>query len=74
MNDFIEAMIQGHDYTKYKWISGKCAEKCYVCESNNNDVKTMQRWQAEGLPQVVTKTNFHECGDECSCKLEKADY
>ena len=24
MNDFIEAMIQGHDYTKYKCFSGKC--------------------------------------------------
>ena len=31
MNDFIEAMIKGHDKTEYKWISGKCAEFCSEC-------------------------------------------
>ena len=71
MNDFIEAMIKGNDKTEYRWVSGKCKDKCWVCDSNNNSVQTMQRWQAEGLPQVVTKTNYHECGDECICRLEK---
>lgn len=71
MNDFIEAMIKGHDKTEYRWISGKCRNKCFVCDSNNNRIETMQRWQAEGLPKVVTNTKYHECGDECSCRLEK---
>ena len=26
MNDFIEAMIKGHDKTEYRWISGKCRD------------------------------------------------
>lgn len=71
MNDFIEAMIKGHDRTEYRWISGKCSDKCWVCDSNNNSIKPMQRWLAEGLPQVVISTNYHVCGDDCSCRLEK---
>lgn len=69
MNDFIEAMIKGHDKTEYRWVSGKCADTCSHCDFLNN---TMQRWLAEGLPQVVTNTKYHVCGDECSCRLEKA--
>ena len=49
--DFIEAMIQGHDYTKYKWVSGNCADKCHICDFNNNSIKIMRDWQAEGLPK-----------------------
>ena len=71
MNEFIEAMIKGHDMTEYRWVSGKCSEKCWVCDSNNNSVKPMQVWLAEGLPQTVTTTNYHVCGDDCSCRLEK---
>lgn len=26
MNDFMEAMIKGHDNTEYRWISGKCRD------------------------------------------------
>ncbi|MFC1593521.1 hypothetical protein ACFL3O_01145 [Candidatus Neomarinimicrobiota bacterium] len=26
MNDFIEAMIKGHDKSEYLWVGGKCAE------------------------------------------------
>ena len=71
MNDFIEAMIKGHDKTEYGWVSGKCAEKCTECDFLNNQIKTMQRWQAEGLPQTLGNTKHHNCGDECSCRLEK---
>ena len=71
MNDFIEAMIKGHDKTEYRWVSGKCREKCFVCDSNNNSVKPMQVWLAQGLPQALGKGKYHECGDECSCRLEK---
>jgi hypothetical protein len=35
MNDFIEAMIKGHDKTEYRWISGKCAETCSHCDFLN---------------------------------------
>lgn len=71
MNDFIEAMIKGHDKTEYRWISGKCAETCSHCDFLNNSIKPMRQWLAEGLPQVVTKTKYHVCGDDCSCRLEK---
>lgn len=66
VDDFIEAMIRGHDKTEYRWISGKCRDKCWVCDSNDNSIKPMYVWQAEGLPKVVTKIKFHVCGDECS--------
>jgi hypothetical protein len=36
-----------------------------------NSIKPMQEWLAEGLPPVSGNTMFHECGDGCSCKLEK---
>jgi len=39
MNDFIEAMIKGHDKTEYRWISSKCAEFCNECDFNNNSVQ-----------------------------------
>lgn len=71
MNDFIEAMIKGHDKTEYRWVSGKCADTCSSCDFLNNSVKPMYVWLAEGLPQVVTNTNYHVCGDDCSCRLEK---
>lgn len=71
MNDFIEAMIRGHDKTEYRWISGKCREKCFVCDFLNNRIETMQMWQAEGLPKVVTNIKYHKCGSECGCRLEK---
>ena len=71
MIDFIEAMIREYDKTEYTWISGKCKDKCYVCGSNNNRIETMQDWQAEGLPAVVTNIKYHVCGDECGCRLEK---
>jgi len=71
MNDFIEAMIKGHDNTEYRWLSCKCKDKCWVCDSNNNRIKPMQRWLAEGLPQTLGNTSYHECGDDCSCRLEK---
>ncbi len=64
-------MIKGHDNTEYCWISGKCKDTCFVYDSNYNSVKPMQQWQAEGLPQVVTNTKYHVCGDDCSCRLEK---
>lgn len=41
------------------------------CDFLNNSVKPMQVWLAEGLPQTVTKTKYHVCGDECCCRLEK---
>ena len=71
MNDFIEAMIRGHDYTKYRWISGKYANECPICGLNNNQIKTIQEWQAEGLPRVLQNVKYHNCDDECSCRLEK---
>ncbi|MFC1785834.1 hypothetical protein ACFLZA_00520 [Candidatus Neomarinimicrobiota bacterium] len=43
MNDFIEAMIKGHDKTKYRWISDKCRENCFVCDSSNNSIKPIQK-------------------------------
>ena len=45
--NFIEAMIKGHNRTEYRWISGKCRNKCVVCDSNNNSIETMQYWQAD---------------------------
>ena len=71
MNDLIEAMIKGHDNTEYRWISGKCAETCSHCDFLNNSIKPMYTWLAEGLPPVSGYSMFHECGDECSCRLEK---
>lgn len=71
MNDFIEAMIKGHDKTEYRWVSGKCGDTCSSCDFLNNSVKPMYVWLAEGLPQVVTNTKYHVCGDDCSCRLEK---
>ena len=70
MNDIIEAMISGHDNTKYNWISGKCAETCVQCETNDEWIKPMRQWQAEGVPQTLGNTNCHKCGDDCSCGLE----
>ena len=32
MNDFIEAMIKGHDNTEYRWVSGKCRGLEYVID------------------------------------------
>ena len=64
MNDFIEAMIQGLDYTKYKWINGICADKCFICDFNNNSIKTMRDWQSEGVSK-----QHHGC--ERSCRIEK---
>ncbi len=37
----------------------------------NIRIETMQDWQAEGLPKVVTNIKYHECGSECNCRLEK---
>ena len=71
MNDFIEAMIKGHDKTEYRWISGKCAKTCSHCDFKNNSIKPMYEWLAEGLPPVSGNTMFHECSDDCSCRLEK---
>ena len=68
MNDFIEAMIKGHDKTECWWLSGKCAETCSECDFLNNSIKPML---AEGLPPISGNTMFHKCGDECSCRLEK---
>ena len=64
-------MIKGHDKTEYRWVSGKCKDKCWVCESNNNKTKPMQTWQAEGLPKDLGKSYYHDCGNECNCRLEK---
>lgn len=72
MNDFIEAMIKGHDKTEYRWVAGKCAKTCSHCGFLNNSIKPMYVWLAEGLPQVNTKINYHVCGNECNCRLEKA--
>ena len=72
MYDFIEAMIKGHDNTPYKWVSDGCAETCTPCSINNDQIKPMNIWQAEGLPQTLGKSKYHECGDDCSCRLEKA--
>jgi len=71
MNDFIEAMIKGHDKTEYRWFSGKCRDICSHCDFLNGSVETMQRWQAEGLPGTHKNTDYHTCGDVCSCWLEK---
>ena len=71
MNDFIEAMIKGHDKTEYSWVSGDCAESCTSCSLNNDQNKPMNIWLAEGLPQTLGKSKYHECGDDCSCRLEK---
>ena len=71
MHDFIEAMIKGHDKTEYRWISGKCAEICSHCDFLNNSIKPMYEWLSEGLPQTLGNTNYHNCGDDCSCRLEK---
>lgn len=68
MNDFIEAMIKGHDKTEYRWVSGKCAETCSHCDFKNNSVKPMYEWLAEGLPQTLGKAKYHKCGDGCSCE------
>ncbi len=38
MNDFIEAMIKGHDKTEYRWISGNCSDMCFICDSNNDRI------------------------------------
>ncbi len=71
MDNFIEAMIQGHDKTEFRWISGNCRSKCFVCDSNENRIETMQNWQANGLPKVVTNIKYHDCDGECNCRLEK---
>ena len=71
MDDFIEAMIKGHDKTEYRWVSGKCAEFCSHCDFLNNSIKPMYVWLAEELPGTNGNTNYHVCGDECSCRLEK---
>jgi len=71
MDNFIEAMIKGHDSTPYKWVSGKCAEICSECETNALFVKPMNQWLAEGLPQALGKGMYHSCGDKCDCRLEK---
>ena len=71
MNDLIEAMIKGRDKIEYRWVSGKCWNFCSHCDFLNNRIKTMQKWQAEGLPQTLGKAKYNECGDECSCRLEK---
>lgn len=63
MNDFIEAMIKGHDKTEYRWVSGKCAETCSHCDFLNNSVKPMYVWLAEGLPKTLGNTKYHNCGD-----------
>jgi len=73
MNDFIEAIIKGHDNTNYRWVSGKCAEICSHCNCLNNSIKPMQVWLADGLPQTLGNTNYHECGNECSCRLKRVD-
>jgi len=65
-------MIKGHDYTPYTWVGGKCSKTCTPCSLNNNQIKPMNIWLAEGLPQTVTKSKYHECGNDCSCSLEKA--
>ena len=65
MDNFIEAMIKGHDKTEHRWVSGACRDKCWVCDSNNNRIKTMQVWLAEGLPQTLGNTKYHDCGNEC---------
>ena len=64
MNNFIEAMIKGHDKTEYKWISGKCAETCSQFDFLNNSIKPMEVWLAEGLPQTLGNLKYHECGDD----------
>ncbi len=64
-------MIQRHDKTEYRWIGGKCRDKCWACDSNNNRIETMQEWQAQGLPKTVTKVKYHDCDVECSCRLVK---
>jgi len=53
------------------WVSGKCTETCTPCSLNNAQIKPMNIWLAEGLPQTVTRIKYHECGDDCSCRLEK---
>ncbi len=64
-------MIKEHDKAEYRWISGKCRDKCFVYDSNNNTIKTMQDWQAEDLPQTLGKAKYHDYGDDCSCRLDK---
>lgn len=64
-------MIRGHDKTEYRWVSGKCADTCSSCDFLNNSVKPMCVWLAEGLPGTNGNTNYHQCGDDCSCRLEK---
>ena len=71
MNNFIEAMIIRYDKTDYRWVSGKCAEFCSHCDFLNNSIKPMYVWLAEGLPGTNGNTGYHNCGDDCSCRLEK---
>jgi len=71
MDNFIETMIKGHDYTPHRWVSGKCAETCIECKSNSLFVKPMNQWLSEGLPQSFGKGMYHTCGDSCECRLEK---
>jgi hypothetical protein len=63
-------MIEGYDKTEYRWGSGKCRDKCHVYDTNNNRIKTMQDWQAEGLPTIVTNIKYHKCCSECCYRLK----
>ena len=71
MDNFIEAMINGHDNTPYRWVSGKCAETCIKCRLNNNSIESMKQWLAEDMPQALGKAVYHDCGDDCECSLIK---
>jgi len=71
MDDYIDTMIKGHDNTPYRWVSGNCAETCSECETNALFVKPMNQWLAEDMPQVLGKGKYHDCGDNCECRLEK---
>ena len=72
MDEFIEAMIKGHDNSLYNWVAGDyCMEFCLMCRYNDVIDETMRVWQAKGLPQTNGKAHYHECGDKCDCRLEK---
>ncbi len=57
MNDFIESIIQGHDKTDYRWVSGECSDNCFVCDSNKEVYKlvnfsNIQSWRITKIPQL----------------------
>ena len=54
---------------KYRWVA-VLVNTCPDCILRHGDVKTMEEWEAEGLPRA----GLTICGEHCKCKLINADF